>query len=345
MRAFWISTILALCMGLTLMLIAGCDFADLVGMHDKLHDDQDGENGDGAVAALPAATFSLGITDNSGGTHNGNSNLTLDVDGTPSATTIVPAKISSGDIAIDGSDVDWAGIEGSTVRLSMMSGSNDIDSATIKAAYDEDSIYFLVSWRDTTESIHKKMWTYSDGAWGQSGNEDRVFFMWNINATDFSGVGCLMYCHAVWMGTNNPGETVDIWHWKSARTDPVGLADDKYWVDETAAVDDVLEEGSRLGDSGGKTYKDNKSEGLPEFMSAGDPGASDTFLFADSAVPFDADAAWVDGDTVPGYVLSPGEGSRADVHTKGVYANGVWTVEFKRLLDTGNSDDHSFLLP
>ncbi len=345
MRAFWISTILALCMGLTLMLIAGCDFADLIGMHDKLHDDQDGENGDGGVAALPATTFSLGITDNSGGTHNGNSTLTLDVDGTPSATTIVPAKISSGDIAIDGSGVDWAGIEGSAVRLSMMSGSNDIDSATIKAAYDEDSIYFLVSWRDTTESIHKKMWTYNAGAWEQSGNEDRVFFLWNINATDFAGVGCVMYCHGAWMGTNNPGETVDVWHWKSARTNPVGFADDKHWVDETAAVKDVFDEGSRVGDSGAGADKNNISGDLPEFMSADDPGASDTFLFADSAAPFDADAAWNDGDTISGYVLKPNEGSRADVHAKGVYANGVWTVELKRLLDTGNSDDHSFLLP
>ncbi|MFC1715848.1 ethylbenzene dehydrogenase-related protein [Candidatus Poribacteria bacterium] len=305
-------------------------------------DDEDEE-----LTGGESSTFSLGITDNSGGTHNGNSTLTLDFNGTPNATTIVPAKVSSGDISLDGSDSDWAGIEGSTVLLSPMSGSNDIDSATLKGAYDEDSIYFLVSWTDptSTESVNKNMWTYSGGAWTQSGNEDRVFFLWNINATDFEGRGCLVYCHDdAWMGTNSPGETVDTWHWKSARTEPVGIADDKYWVDETVA-EDVLDEGSRLADSGSGTASDNKADGLPELMSADDPGANVVFLHKDSTVPFDANAAWSDGDTVSGYVLKPGDGSRADVQTKAVYADGVWTVEFKRLLDTGNSDDHSFLPP
>lgn len=46
MRKFWIAAILALCMGLTLMLIAGCDFADIIDIHDKLHDDEGEENGD-----------------------------------------------------------------------------------------------------------------------------------------------------------------------------------------------------------------------------------------------------------------------------------------------------------
>lgn len=293
------------------------------------------------------ATFSLGITDNSGGTHNGNRLLKLDFDGTPDATTIVPAKVASGNISIDGREDDWADIQGSTIALSPMSGSNDIDSAILKAAYDEDFIYFLVKWTDptSTESIHKKMWTYSNGTWKQSGNEDRVFFLWNINATDFEGIGCIVYCHGTSMGTNNPGETVDVWHWKAARTDPVGIADDKHWVDETVAEYDVEydEFRTRLGDSGGGTASDNKSGDLPAYMAPDDPGVNAVFLYADSAVPFDANAAWKDGDTIPGYILKPGEGSRADVQTKGVYADGVWTVEFKRLLDTGNPDDHSFL--
>lgn len=28
------------------------------------------------------------------------------------------------------------------------------------------------------------------------------------------------------MGTNNPGDTVDVWHWQATRTNPLGSTDD-----------------------------------------------------------------------------------------------------------------------
>lgn len=50
----------------------------------------------------------------------------------------------------------------------------------------------------------------------------------------------------------------------------------------------------------------------------------------------------MDGDAVPGYVLKEGTGSEADVETSGGYHDGVWVVEFKGKLDTGNPDDAVF---
>ncbi len=301
--------------------------------------------------------FSLGISDNSDQNKNGAAILTLKFgEGTPSANTIVAKK---GTPTIDGKDGDAAWGQASEVNLSfpVLQGGGPTQ-ATVKAAYDDSNIYFSVKWQDptATETIHKKMWTYNaaDGTWSQTGNEDRVYFLFNIDATDFDA-GCGVYCHygnPDWdvsqskMGMNNPGETLDVWHWKAARTNPTGYAEDKYWVDLTEA-DKVTYEGetvlrTRLPDEGSGFASDNIEAGLPKFMHQNDPGANADFLFAKDSVPFDPDANWSDGDTIPGYIVKEGTGSRADVTAVSSYSNGTWIVEFKRSLITNNPDDVQF---
>ncbi|MCJ2540822.1 MAG: hypothetical protein LN414_06090, partial [Candidatus Thermoplasmatota archaeon] len=83
------------------------------------------------------------------------------------------------------------------------------------------------------------------------------------------------------------------------------------------------------------------------------------YVFKDGALPADprfmfmSDAQAVDWDTfnvstiaqdslVPGHVLMTPGGDRADVQAKGVYGTDNWTVEFKRLRDTGSSNDVIF---
>ncbi len=301
-------------------------------------------------------TFSLGIADNDDADKNGAQLLTLKFEtGTSSDTTIV-AK--NGTPTIDGYDGDAAWGSSSTLGLSAAGLGGGPSQATVKAAYDSENIYFLVSWTDPTgtESIHKKMWTYNatSDTWSQSGNEDRVYFLWNINAPDFES-GCAIYCHvgvSAWenstqMGTNDVGAIVDVWHWKAARTHPVNNAEDKYWVDLSEATEIPYEGGielrTRLPDLGGGFTGDNKEGSLPKYMDPLDPGANADFLIQGSTIAFDPNAAWDDGDTIPGYIVKEGTGSRADVEAVGVYSNGVWTVEFKRALHTGNPDDVSFM--
>ena len=261
---------------------------------------------------------------------------------------------------IDGKDGDAAWGQASQVNLALpVQKGGGPTKAIVKAAHDENNIYFLVKWDDPTgtENIHKKMWTYNatDKTWKQSGNEDRVYFLFNINATDFD-TGCAVYCHVGnpdWdithdsrMGTNNPGESIDVWHWKAARTNPLGHADDKHWVDLTQA-DEIVYEGetvlkTRLADTGSGFDSGNSEAGLPKYMHKNDPGANVDFLFEADAVAFDPDADWSDGDTVPGYIAKQGSGSRADVIAKAMYSNGTWIVEFQRSLITDNPDDVQF---
>ncbi len=301
--------------------------------------------------------FSLGISDNSGGNKNGAPVLTLKFgEGTPNATTMVAKK---GTPVIDGKDGDAAWGQASEVNLPLpVQKGGGPSRTTVKAAYDDDNIYFLVKWQDPTrtESIHKKMWTYNaaDKTWKQSGNEDRVYFLFNINATDFDA-GCAVYCHVGnpdWdvthdsrMGTNNPGETIDVWHWKAHRTNPTNHAEDKHWVDLTEA-DEIIYEGAtvlktRLADAGDGFDSGNKEGDFPKYMDKNDPGANVDFLFAD-AVPFDPNANWSDGDTVPGYIVKEGTDSRADVVAVSTYTDGTWVVEFQRSLITNNPDDVQF---
>lgn len=317
-----------------------------------------GPPGPSAAEAMPAErSFSLGITDNAGEPKNGVPLLTLSFeDGTPDATTVIAKK---GTPVVDGEDGDEAWGPPSGLELLPFNGGGGPSTATIKAAYDDHNIYFLVTWEDPTgtESIHKKMWTYdaATDSWSQAQNEDRVYFLWNINATEFNEGGCTLYCHlgdSNWeqadskMGTNSPGDRVDVWHWKSARTNPVGHADDKYWSDLTGAGV-IIYEGeqvfrTRLGDSGTGFDSDNIEQDLPAFMHANDPGANPDFLMDYEAVEFDPEADWADGDTIPGYVLKRGTGSRADVVSAATYTDGTWVVELKRSLTTYNTDDIQF---
>jgi hypothetical protein len=107
------------------------------------------------------------------------------------------------------------------------------------------------------------------------------------------------------MRTNNTGETLDMWHWKAARSNPLDFADDKHviWAD---AADTTT--GTRKGDDGSSVDSSNKNAAgtLPLFMAEDDPGANATFLInllqgSARAVPFDAGASHQAGDTIAAY--------------------------------------------
>jgi hypothetical protein len=65
-----------------------------------------------------------------------------------------------------------------------------------------------------------------------------------------------------------------------------------------------------------------------------------------SAVAFDPNADWKEGDLLPQYYVdrAAAKGSAADnADAKGTWANGVWTVVWTRPLDTGHPQDDKIL--
>lgn len=146
------------------------------------------------------------------------------------------------------------------------------------------------------------------------------------------------------------GYFIDLWHWRSNRGGPIGVADDQ-----------VVAE-SRDGDDGSSAWFTNwdSEKKQPKFMfdpaKAGyasltwDDVLNGTFpldsihhLHVDTMLPFDPNYAWKEDDTLPRRALRNPLGSRADIHATKKWDNGYWTVTMSRALDTGNPlDDKAF---
>jgi len=235
-------------------------------------------------------------------------------------------------------------------------------TVTLRALHDDATLYMLIQWDDPTQSLERFPWVkQEDGAWKQRKNpddtghentfyEDKFAVLWDINARGFAKKGCAAACHMAEGGmidgieakspgrkfTVAEGQTIDMWHWKSVRSQPVGMFDDQY-IDHNT---DAAKSGGwgRHGDSKtGGGYSNNVSEDkkTPAFMSA--DGSTGAFWLAKAdAVPFSD--SFKPGDVLPGIVVSPFEGSRGDIASAAVWADGKWTVELRRALVTGGDN-------
>ncbi|MEW5815292.1 MAG: ethylbenzene dehydrogenase-related protein, partial [Spirochaetota bacterium] len=193
-----------------------------------------------------------------------------------------------------------------------------------------------------------------------SESEDRLFVMFPIRDSEknFSkgSYGCAMYCHGylkesgdpkekrvgdgvVAMHTNRKDDIADIWHWTSTRSNPGDTLTDEYLVFKG---EDDEDKNGRKADEGKGNYSDNKNDqGQPAFMGRSEPGVQ--FLFEDDKT--EIAGGFKKGDTLSYTIYREPEGSRVDVTVKAKYDPSTfkWTLELKRLLDTGNEDDHQFI--
>jgi len=151
-------------------------------------------------------------------------------------------------------------------------------------------------------------------------------------------------------GLRQAGYFLDLWHWRSHRSNPIGWSDDQFVFDRRRSDD---------GEGAASTNFDGDLE-QPEWMF--DPEQTGQYamswdriqsldytlddpyyLSEDNAVPFDPDHDWQDGDTIPRRFLSEPEGSRAAIFSQANIDNGRWTVELRRALDTGFPEDDKIL--
>ena len=252
----------------------------------------------------------------------------------------------------------------------------------IKAVYTTDSVYFLVTYTDPTESWYRYPWVkQEDGTWKQDKDpddkggdnnlnyEDKLAFIWPINNSieKFETKGCYTACH----DGENPdlkpygnkytageGQLGDIWHWKSVRN--LNQIDDQY-LDWTQFNAETAKEAGRKSDpkeSGG--YSDNfasmpdpadatktvPDKTMPGFTSpsvdltTGAPGyILDNEKVALTKEELDAMPA---GTIIPGIVKSEIVGDRGQISAGWVWADGMWTIEFGRLLNTASEFDVEF---
>ena len=247
--------------------------------------------------------------------------------------TTLTAHNTTDSITLDGdaSETAWSGAEALTIT--------DVDGSgidvTLKALTDGSDIYIYATWNDDTENATRKGWSHNGTHWSNvGGNEDRISIIWGV---DDASVIC----------GHDPGTEdsmlFDVWHWKATRTALGGWADDKYW-DGTGRHSDAKTAGG---------YSDNSV-----VAQAADAAAITSALGNSSAVSAFSDddrpywdnagdiISWTNGanatpvgDFINGYKTVAPTGSRGDVLTGSTHNGTAWNVEFKRTLDTGNSDD------
>ncbi|MGD2098147.1 MAG: ethylbenzene dehydrogenase-related protein [Desulfobacterales bacterium] len=222
-------------------------------------------------------------------------------------------------------------------------------SVGTKAVYTDDGIYFRFNWQDATKSVTKGAWQYDGQRWShQKGNEDRIALLFEIERINkFATKGCAVVCHVPAgktakdgkFGTATAAEKGDMWHWKAARSDPAGFADDK-WLTKIGE-----EKGGRKSDAGkgGDTKNMTADKSKPMYMPAsGKQLAKNDILLVAHAVEIKDYSVFKSGDTVTFRMPNMPEGSRADIKALSRYADGSWTVMLYRKLDTGHDDDVAF---
>jgi hypothetical protein len=148
------------------------------------------------------------------------------------------------------------------------------------------------------------------------------------------------------------GYFLDLWHWRGHRSNPIGMSDDQLIAE------------ARLGDGGKSAATGNwdAKKNQPQWMfnpaqtgykalhwndiQSGKISQESTyFLREGEVVPFDPQADWKEGDTLPRRLLRTPEGSMADiaVQGKGRWTDGYWDVTLTRKLDTGHPLDDKIL--
>ena len=240
----------------------------------------------------------------------------------------------------------------------------------MKALYDDDNIYFLTVWTDSTASqsvwVGGVEWNGTDYVHIHNENpdhydeaeEDRFIFQFNINTANYvENGGCQALCHG-WKGaeedgpkdrsgmyTEDPDETVDEWHWKAGRSNPVGIFHDK-WVgyqDAENGDDDTWDvEGGHHTDGTGFYVKNQNEDGTPKYYEPNPTDDLDGQSILQSEVD-SGDAVLITNETVleigqriPGQILNDvsiaadelqGTG---DIQGKATFVDGVWTLETMR---------------
>jgi len=228
---------------------------------------------------------------------------------------------------------------------------------TLRALHNGDELFVLAEWDDPTENRSYTPWEKTDDGWRHrvtSEGDETVYYEDKFSfvfptAPDwrFDRVGCALYCHADSgrpYGYKAADQTVDVWHWKAVRTDPVGQLDDKHWLGFNLEEKNVARHGDPKKGGG---YKGNaaRGENHPAFLPDGPSAVRHGAILSDHAVKWtpQAEAEIPPGTVVPGIVAAPFQGDRGDVTCQSRHEDGRWRLFIRRRLDTGSEHDTKFV--
>ncbi len=212
-------------------------------------------------------------------------------------------------------EIDGAGMDPAwkAVKPVAIDDSASGDKILLRSVYTDNQVFFLVQYPDSAENFLHKPWVWNAAEKKyESGphREDTFVFKWS------------MMDHDVDLSNFSDDDyRADIWYWKANRTNPAGYADDKTQILGSKPI----KKSTELTSVSGKTRH------LGRYSDAGKPPYQELKTITE-----------YQGDLVNRYPAATPEGSRADVHAKGVWNGGFRTVEYARALQTGHDDDLQF---
>ena len=275
--------------------------------------------------------------------------------------TLAAKKVATGPTLDGKMKPIWQQAAPLSIRLTggrnLPGGSTEV---TLRALYDNETVYFLAQWNDPTKSERRFPYVKQpDGSWKQlrdpndKGGDDNLYYedklalIWAIKSPAMEQRGCFSGCH---LGETKPygnkylpaGETGDIWHWKLISTGSVGQIDDQYLDDTKYDKEKAPEAGRKRDKRDGGGYADNKLvNGKPQWARKGNAPAPPYYILDSEKEPFD-DSKYKPGDEVPGILVAPFTGDRGEIPAQATWENGVWTLEWSRKLKTGSPTDVQF---
>ena len=230
---------------------------------------------------------------------------------------LVSARVAAGP-KVDGQSDDAAWTKAKALEVvakRVMPGKEGTSTkVAIKSVYTDKEIFFLIRWEDVSkDDAGHKSWVWNKEAKKYEEGPDRedAFAV----AFEFKGpfvADMLAGIEAEW----------DVWHWKAFRTNPQGFAMDRRHIYTLTKPDFKAKEYKAKN---GKTVWIARPE---------DAGAT---VEKKQAAPNE-----FKGDKLPQYLPGTPTESAADVRAKGTWADGHWTLEMSRKLNTGHKDDVVF---
>ena len=230
-----------------------------------------------------------------------------------SATDVIKIPKLSFLPVLDGLHEEWGGFTGIKLHKSHSEVMVSPITVEVSAGHRDGYVFIAMRWPDDTQDTRHSPYVWNDerGRYVASDlKEDRVALQFAMDG-DYT---------PNWLSGNE--FVADMWHWKSARSNPLGLAHDKMTIvtrnKMTRSFKAIADDGKpiyirRPSDSGDKIY-DTKRYGLKQSKS------------------------------MPKYVMNYGaEGSVVDVKARSRWRDGFWYLELKRAMSTGHNDDVEFV--
>ena len=237
-----------------------------------------------------------------------------------SSSSVLAQDIPVGALAnkpvVDGSAADWSQTEGTRISLknNKSGGKTNVSGIDVKAGVHGDRVYFLLQWDDDDmDDQHKPyVWDSASNKYvAGDQREDRLAIQFAISGDyDVNWLSGKLF-------------SADTWHWKAARSNPLGIAHDKSTI--------ISSEKAK------KSYTGKADDGSTVYIQR--PSDEGDKLYKTKRYPSK------EKDMMPKYILaSTVSGSVADVEARGVWENGRWTLEMSRKMNTGNPDDAAFMV-